>query len=250
MNPESFTSDFKEKEIDSENKEGNRQENTGLVVDTRDMGVDSEPSRLNKGNRDDQAGEKENNQERKGSGSGKNRGSDRGRESRDRESKRKTGRKPESIEKESQKEEKEENNEEKEERSKEEKENKDISREDRNTERHKEVNNKEVSDKEVSNKEVSDKEVSGKEVSDKEVSNKEGSNVKEENRKERQRTLVDFETLSGKKSANQAEVSGIMLSGTELEAEPLRVVVDHREMKSGVAKVLDRLGVDSQFCNS
>jgi len=104
----------------------------------------------------------------------------------------------------------EDNSEEKEERSKEE-ENRDISREDGNTER-----------------------------------NKEGSN-KEENRKEIQKTLVDFETLCGKKSAQEAEVSGKMPSGTEPEAELLRIVVDHREMKSGVAKVLDRLGVIVSF---
>jgi ERCC4-related helicase/ERCC4-type nuclease len=47
------------------------------------------------------------------------------------------------------------------------------------------------------------------------------------NRKERQKTLVDFEALT--------------------EAESLRIVIDHRETKSGVARVLDRLGIELSF---
>ena len=47
------------------------------------------------------------------------------------------------------------------------------------------------------------------------------------NRKERQKTLVDFEALS--------------------ETESLRIVIDHRETKSGVARVLDRLGIELSF---
>lgn len=67
------------------------------------------------------------------------------------------------------------------------------------------------------------------------------------NIKERQKTLVDFEALSRKKSEDEAGVSGIKLSEIELETEPLRIVIDHRETKSGVAKVLDRLGMELSF---
>jgi ERCC4-related helicase/ERCC4-type nuclease len=48
--------------------------------------------------------------------------------------------------------------------------------------------------------------------------------------KERQKTLVDFGTASGENT-------------TEL----LKIVIDHRETKSGVAKVLDRLGMELSF---
>ncbi|AKB80508.1 ATP-dependent RNA helicase, EIF-4A family [Methanosarcina horonobensis HB-1 = JCM 15518] len=50
------------------------------------------------------------------------------------------------------------------------------------------------------------------------------------NIKERQKTLVDFGTASGERSA-----------------EFLRIVIDHRETKSGVAKVLNRLGMELNF---
>jgi len=64
----------------------------------------------------------------------------------------------------------------------------------------------------------------------------------DKNIKERQKTLVDFETLSGKKSVNKAEMSRI-----ESETKLLRIVIDHRETKGGVAKVLDRLGMELSF---
>ena len=64
----------------------------------------------------------------------------------------------------------------------------------------------------------------------------------DKNIKERQKTLVDFETLSGKKSVNKAEMSRI-----EPENELLKIVIDHRETKGGVAKVLDRLGMELSF---
>ena len=64
----------------------------------------------------------------------------------------------------------------------------------------------------------------------------------DKNIKERQKTLVDFETLSGKKSVNKAEMSRI-----EPETELLRIVIDHRETKGGVAKILDRLGMELSF---
>ncbi len=50
------------------------------------------------------------------------------------------------------------------------------------------------------------------------------------NIKERQKTLVDFGTASG-----------------ENAIESLKIVIDHRETKSGVAKVLDRLGIELRF---
>ncbi len=62
------------------------------------------------------------------------------------------------------------------------------------------------------------------------------SEEKEENEKvdvnirERQKTLVDFGTASGENSA-----------------EFLKIVIDHRETKSGVAKTLDRLGMELSF---
>ncbi|MDQ1276073.1 MAG: hypothetical protein QG610_1648, partial [Euryarchaeota archaeon] len=62
----------------------------------------------------------------------------------------------------------------------------------------------------------------------------EGNGKKEKNEKadanikERQKTLVDFGDASG-------------------SAESLRIVIDHRETKSGVAKALDRLGMELSF---
>ena len=64
----------------------------------------------------------------------------------------------------------------------------------------------------------------------------------DENAKERQKTLIDFEALSGKKLVNEVESSRI-----EPETETLRIVIDHRETKSGVAKALDRLGMELIF---
>lgn len=96
------------------------------------------------------------------------------------------------------------------------------------------------------------------------------------NIKERQKTLVDFDSLcgkkSGKKSMDMQEISEIEISekaflgieiskaeslaiedskpkfsGTESETGFLRIVIDHRETKSGIAKVLDRLGMELSF---
>ena len=62
-------------------------------------------------------------------------------------------------------------------------------------------------------------------------SGKKESNEKADvNIKERQKTLVDFGAASGENSA-----------------ESLKIVVDHRETKSGVAKSLDRLGMELSF---
>ncbi|WP_410508317.1 DEAD/DEAH box helicase [Methanosarcina hadiensis] len=59
---------------------------------------------------------------------------------------------------------------------------------------------------------------------------KEGNEKADANIKERQKTLVDFGAASGENSA-----------------EPLKIVVDHRETKCGVAKALDRLGMELSF---
>ncbi|KKG17287.1 Hef nuclease [Methanosarcina sp. 2.H.T.1A.6] len=71
---------------------------------------------------------------------------------------------------------------------------------------------------------------------------KDGNEKADVNAKERQKTLVDFEALSGRKSVNKPGISG-----TEPETEPLRIVIDHRETKCGVAKTLDRLGMELSF---
>ncbi|RXA21443.1 DEAD/DEAH box helicase [Methanosarcina sp. MSH10X1] len=70
--------------------------------------------------------------------------------------------------------------------------------------------------------------------------------IREENLKEKQRTLVDFETLFGKKTESAPQpVSGE--SGVEPRAESLKIVIDYRETKSGVANVLDKLGMEIVF---
>ncbi len=67
------------------------------------------------------------------------------------------------------------------------------------------------------------------------------------NLKEKQKTLVDFGTLSGKKSESNlepaAEMSGIKTSEIETKPESLKIVVDYRETKSGVANILEKLGM-------
>jgi Fanconi anemia group M protein len=72
-----------------------------------------------------------------------------------------------------------------------------------------------------------------------------------ENLKEKQKTLVDFGTLSGKKSESNlepaAEVSGIKTSEIETKTESLKIVVDYRETKSGVANILEKLGMEIFF---
>jgi Fanconi anemia group M protein len=72
-----------------------------------------------------------------------------------------------------------------------------------------------------------------------------------ENLKEKQKTLVDFGTLSGKKSEYNlepaAEVSGIKTSEIETKTESLKIVVDYRETKSGVANILEKLGMEIFF---
>lgn len=69
---------------------------------------------------------------------------------------------------------------------------------------------------------------------------------KEENVKERQKTFVYFETLSGKKKESAPEVA-TELSETEISPDSLKMVVDYREAKSGVANTLDKLGVEVIF---
>jgi Fanconi anemia group M protein len=69
---------------------------------------------------------------------------------------------------------------------------------------------------------------------------------REENVKERQKTLVYFETLSGKKPESKSE-SAAEVPGIETMPESLKIVVDFREARSGVANVLDKLGVEVFF---
>ena len=77
--------------------------------------------------------------------------------------------------------------------------------------------------------------------------NKESKEGENEEEKERQKTLIDFETLSGKESAYKTKVPGMESSEIEAGTVPLRIVIDHRETKSGVAKTLDRLGMELSF---
>lgn len=78
----------------------------------------------------------------------------------------------------------------------------------------------------------------------KEQKNEEKS--REENLKERQKTFVYFETLSGKKPESAPETAA-EVSKIEINPESLKIVVDFREAKSGVANVLDKLGVEVIF---
>lgn len=78
----------------------------------------------------------------------------------------------------------------------------------------------------------------------KEQKNEEKS--KEENVKERQKTFVYFETLSGKKPELTPETAA-EVSKIETNSESPKIVVDFREAKSGVANVLDKLGVEVIF---
>lgn len=86
---------------------------------------------------------------------------------------------------------------------------------------------------------------SGKE-SEKGKEQKNEEKIREEDIKERQKTLVDFETLFGKKPEPAPETAA-ELSEIEINPESLKIVVDFREAKSGVANVLDKLGVEVIF---
>jgi Fanconi anemia group M protein len=77
--------------------------------------------------------------------------------------------------------------------------------------------------------------------------NKERKEENNEKGEERQKTLVDFETLSGKESLYKTKMPGTGSSEIETGIIPLRIVIDHRETKSGVAKFLDRLGMELSF---
>lgn len=68
------------------------------------------------------------------------------------------------------------------------------------------------------------------EISSDKGEKKEEDEKTDANIKERQKTLVDFGAASG-----------------ENAIESLKIVIDHRETKSGVAKVLDRLGIELRF---
>ncbi len=84
----------------------------------------------------------------------------------------------------------------------------------------------------------------GKEQKNEEKSREEKS--REENVKERQKTFVYFETLSGKKPESSPETTA-EVSKMEINPESLKIIVDFREAKSGVANVLDKLGVEIIF---
>jgi len=84
-----------------------------------------------------------------------------------------------------------------------------------------------------------------REEKNREEKSKEEKN-REENVKERQKTFVYFETLSGKKKESAPEVA-TELSETGISPESLKMVVDYREAKSGVANTLDKLGVEVIF---
>ena len=62
----------------------------------------------------------------------------------------------------------------------------------------------------------------------------------------KQKTFVYFETLSGKKPESPSETAA-EVSKIEINPESLKIVVDFREAKSGVANVLDKLGVEVIF---
>lgn len=100
------------------------------------------------------------------------------------------------------------------------------------------------------------------EKSEKGKEQKDGEKTREEIVKEKQKTLVDFETISGKKSEIKVESGSeaskepeeeyepepaVEVPGIETTPETLKIVVDYREAKSGVANVLDRLGVEISF---
>ncbi|HNW37759.1 MAG TPA: ERCC4 domain-containing protein, partial [Methanosarcina vacuolata] len=94
------------------------------------------------------------------------------------------------------------------------------------------------------NRGVGKEEKSGEENSREGKSREEKS--REENVKERQKTFVYFETLSGKKPESAPETTA-EASKIEINPESLKMVVDFREAKSGVANVLDKLGVEVIF---
>ncbi|PAV10773.1 Hef nuclease [Methanosarcina spelaei] len=102
---------------------------------------------------------------------------------------------------------------------------------------------------EQKNKEKNREERSREERSREERSREERSREeknREENVKEGQKTFVYFETLSGKKKEYAPEVA-TELSEIGISPESLKMVVDYREAKSGVANTLDKLGVEVIF---
>ncbi len=103
----------------------------------------------------------------------------------------------------------------------------------------------------VSRKEERKENRNGRE-SEKEEEQKNEEKSREESVKEKQKTLVDFETLSGKKPEFKAESEPQLQPAAEevrieIQPEILKIVVDYREAKSGVANVLDKLGMEITF---
>ncbi|AKB83981.1 ATP-dependent RNA helicase, EIF-4A family [Methanosarcina barkeri 3] len=109
-----------------------------------------------------------------------------------------------------------------------------VGKEKGNNQKNEEKNREEKSKEEKSKEEKSKKEKSKEEKS------------KEENVKERQKTFVYFETLSGKKTESAPETAA-EASEIGVSPESLKMVVDYREAKSGVANTLDKLGVEVIF---
>ena len=86
----------------------------------------------------------------------------------------------------------------------------------------------ELSDFEIIRPEVENSSINPDDSSEKkEFLDEKPASIVDGNRKERQKQLVDFEDLA--------------------ETESLRIVIDHRETKSGVARVLDKLGIELSF---
>jgi len=105
--------------------------------------------------------------------------------------------------------------------------------------------NREERSREEKNREERSREERSRKEKNREEKSKEEKN-REENVKERQKTFVYFETLSGKKKESAPEVA-TELSETGISPESLKMVVDYREAKSGVANTLDKLGVEVIF---
>jgi len=109
----------------------------------------------------------------------------------------------------------------------------------------KEERSREEKSREEKNREEKNREEKNREEKNREEKNREEKN-REENVKERQKTFVYFETLSGKKKESAPEVA-TELSEIGISPESLKMVVDYREAKSGVANTLDKLGVEVIF---
>nr|WP_229396598.1 ERCC4 domain-containing protein [Methanosarcina sp. DH1] len=109
---------------------------------------------------------------------------------------------------------------------------------------------REENSREGKSRDEKSREENSREENSREENSREGTSrdekSREENVKERQKTFVYFETLSGKKPESAPETTA-EASKIEINPESLKMVVDFREAKSGVANVLDKLGVEVIF---